>query len=164
MDHNSRWIALDATSSADPMTMPSVMPARDPSRPAPRRRRPKAPRGLGRPVVGMGDGLARRCPTAPDGHLEGVDDELGTHVLGDRPAHDAPGEGVKDHGQVGLAVLGRVLGDVHHPQAIGLSGIEGPLDQVVGGLSTEIPTGAPSTAMPAICAWRIKRSTRLREQ
>ena len=69
-------------------------------------------------------------------------------MAGDRPAHDATAEGVEDHGQIRLAVLGRVLGDVHHPQAIGLGGIEGPLDQVVGGLSTGVPTGAPSPATP----------------
>ena len=96
----------------------------------------------------VGDGLAGGWAPSPDGHLEGVDDELGAHVIGDRPAHHAPGEGVEDHGQVGLAVLGRVLGDVHHPEAVGLGGIEGPLDQVVGRLGIEIPPRAASPAAP----------------
>ncbi len=99
-------------------------------------------------MIGMGDRLTGRWPAPPDGHLEGVDDELRAHVIGDRPAHDPAAERVEDDGQVGLAVLGRVLGDIHHPQAIRLGGIEGPLDQVIGGLSTEVPTGAAAPAPP----------------
>jgi len=38
--------------------------------------------------------------------------------------------------------------DVHHPQTVRLSGIEGPPDQVVGGLEGRIPLRAPSPAAP----------------
>ena len=69
-------------------------------------------------VVGVGHGLARGWPAPPERHLDGVDDELGTDVVGDRPAHDSAAEGVEDHGQVHLAVAGGVLGDVHHPQPV----------------------------------------------
>ena len=96
----------------------------------------------------MGDRLASGWASAPDGHLEGIDHELGSHVIGDRPAHDATAEGVEDHGQVRLAVLGRVLGDVHDPQAVRLGGIEGPLNQVVGRLGIEVTPRAATPAAP----------------
>jgi len=54
----------------------------------------------------------------PHGHLHGVDHQLLAHVVGDRPADDPAAEGVEDGGQVDLALLRRVLGDVHHPQAV----------------------------------------------
>ena len=54
-------------------------------------------------MIGMGNRLTRGWPTTPDGHLEGVDHELGTHVIGDRPAHHSPAEGIEDDGQVGLS-------------------------------------------------------------
>src|SRR5580704_3451262 len=95
----------------------------------------------------MGDGLPSWWTTAPDGHLESIDHEIRTHVVGDRPAHDSAAEGVEDHGQVGLAGLGRMLGDAHDPQTVRFFGIEGPLDQVVRGLGIEItPRAAAATA------------------
>ena len=51
-------------------------------------------------------------PAAPDGHLDGVDDELGADVIGDRPAHDPAGPGVEHDGEVDPALTGGVLGDV----------------------------------------------------
>src|SRR5712692_8421367 len=40
-------------------------------------------------VVGMHHRLTRRWTSTPDGHLHGVDDELGPDVIGDRPPHDS---------------------------------------------------------------------------
>jgi hypothetical protein len=34
--------------------------------------------------------------------MQGVDHELGAHVVGDRPAHDLSGEDVEDRGAVDL--------------------------------------------------------------
>ena len=45
-----------------------------------------------------GLGLVRSA--APDGHVEGVQDQLGAQVLSHRPAHNSPGEGVQDHRQL----------------------------------------------------------------
>lgn len=68
---------------------------------------------------------------SPGGHLEGVDDELGAHVIGDRPAHDRSAEDVQDGAAVHLPLTGGVLGDVGAPQPVrGISG-EPALHQVL---------------------------------
>jgi hypothetical protein len=69
-------------------------------------------------------------------------------VIGDRPAHDAPGEGVEDDSQIGLAGVGRVFGDVHDPQAVRLGGVKGPLDQVIGQLVIDVAPRAAAAATP----------------
>ena len=48
----------------------------------------------------------------PDRHLQGVDDELGAHVLGHRPADAATAEAVDDDGEVELAFPRLNLGQV----------------------------------------------------
>jgi hypothetical protein len=39
-------------------------------------------------------------PATSDGHLQRVGDELSAHVLGHRPPHDPPAEGVLDGGKI----------------------------------------------------------------
>jgi len=98
-------------------------------------------------VVGMRDGLVLGWLAPPDGHLDGVDDELGTDVIGYRPAHDPATERVEDDGQVHLPVAGGVLGDIHDPQPIRFGGVEPATDEVVAGLAA-VTAGAatpPST-------------------
>jgi hypothetical protein len=82
----------------------------------------------------MGDGANWWTPT-PEGHLEGVDDELGAHVIADRPAHHHPAERLEDHGQVDLPVAGGMLGDIHHPQPVRLGRIENPVHEIGGGVA-----------------------------
>jgi hypothetical protein len=65
-----------------------------------------------------------------DGHVEGVQDQLGAQVLSHRPAHNSPGEGVQDHRQVQPALVGALLGDVGHPQPVRPWRQEVPFDQV----------------------------------
>lgn len=93
----------------------------------------------------MRHGLALWWPAPPEGHLDGVDDELGTDVVGHRPAHNSAAEGVEDHGQVDLAVPGGVFGDVHHPQAVRFGGIELAADEIVGGLAAIAACAAASS-------------------
>ena len=60
-----------------------------------------------------------------------------------------------------------MFGDVHDPETVRLSGVEGPLDQIVGRLGIEVTPGAAASTAPVDAghpAWRIRRSTRLREQ
>jgi hypothetical protein len=77
--------------------------------------------------------------------LDGVDDELGTDVVGNRPAHDSAAEGVEDHGQVHLAVAGGVFGDVHHPQAVRSSGVELAADEIIARLAAVATCAAASS-------------------
>jgi hypothetical protein len=79
-------------------------------------------------------------------HLHGVDDELGTNVISDRPADDASAEGVEDHRQIYLALGCRMLGHVHDPEAVGFGGVEEPVDQVVAGLGAVAPGAAVAPA------------------
>ena len=99
-------------------------------------------------MVGVGDGLVLGRAPSPNGHLHRVDDELGPDVIGDRPPHNATAEGVEHHRQVHLALVSRMVGDVHHPQVIGLGRIEGPIDQIVGRLSDRVSTRAASAPAP----------------
>jgi hypothetical protein len=96
----------------------------------------------------MSDRVSRWRLAAPDGHLQGVDDELGAHVIADRPAHHHPAERLEDHRQVDLAIAGRVFGDVHHPQAVRLDRIEGPVDEVRRRLGGRVASGAAPPAPP----------------
>jgi len=85
---------------------------------------------------------------APDGHLHGVDHELGADVVGDGPADDPAAEGVEHHRDVDLALGRRVLGHVHHPQPVSLGGIEGPVDQVVARIGGPVTAGAAAPLAP----------------
>ena len=94
--------------------------------------------------IRVNDGSGVRL-TSPGGHLESIDDELGSDVIGDRPAHDAAAEDVEDRTAVDLAVPRRMFGHVRAPQLVGRLGDELPLDQVLvdGG-------SGPVAALPAV--------------
>jgi hypothetical protein len=51
-------------------------------------------------------------------HLQRVDDELGAHVLGHRPANDHPGERVLDSGEVEPALPGSEIRQIGDPQHV----------------------------------------------
>jgi hypothetical protein len=53
------------------------------------------------------------------GHAEGVEHEQRGLGAVDRPADHVAGERVRDDAAVDLALAGRVLGDVGHPQLVG---------------------------------------------
>jgi len=86
-------------------------------------------------------------PAAPQGHLEGVDDELGTDVVGDGPADDPAGPGVEDDGDVHLAAVGGVLGDVSDPQLVGPVHGELAVHQIVAGLGIGVAARASLAAL-----------------
>ena len=71
-----------------------------------------------------------------------VDDELGAHVIGDRPADDPAGPGVDHDGEVDPALAGGVLGDVLHPQPVGAVGSELAVHQIVDAGSLGVAAGA----------------------
>ena len=79
---------------------------------------PLAPRQLGEvtarvltAAVGMEDDALLGCALG-EGHLEGVFDQLGAHVVGQGPADDPAGGQVDDRRQVGPALPGGDVGDV----------------------------------------------------
>ncbi len=81
-------------------------------------------------MIGVGD-RAVGWPAAQGGHVDRVGDELGAHVIGDRPADDPSGPGVDDDGEVDPALAGAVLGDVLHPQPVRAVGAELAMHQIV---------------------------------
>ena len=81
-------------------------------------------------------------------HLHGVDHELGADVIGDRPAHHPSAPGVEHDSQVDLALSGRVLGHVHHPQTVRLGRVEVALHQVLGRGGVGITSGAAPELPP----------------
>ena len=98
----------------------------------------------------MGDGLVSGWLSAPYRHLHGVRDQLGAHVIGDRPADDSAGPGVDDDGEVHLAGSGGVFGDVHDPQTVRALGVEAPVDQVV--VDGSVPGSGAATAFAVVDA------------
>ena len=65
------------------------------------------------------------------GGVEGVGDELGAHVVGDRPPRQAAGVAVDHGGQVQVRAVGqRQVGDVPDVPAVRRRGGEVPLEQV----------------------------------
>ena len=78
----------------------------------------------------------------PDRHLQRVDDELGTHVIGDRPADHPTAPGVDHDGEVDLALGGGMLGDIGDPQPVGTLRCELAVHQVVAGRRVGVASGA----------------------
>jgi hypothetical protein len=64
--------------------------------------------------------------------VEGVEDELGTHVIRESPADDLAAVKVEDDGQVGPALVGPHVRDVGCPHLVRLTRLERPLDEVRG--------------------------------
>jgi hypothetical protein len=90
----------------------------------------------------MRHGLTGHRSSPPGSHLQGVDHQLGSYVVGDGPAHDHAAVAVEHDRDVHLALGRGVLGHVHHPQAVRLSWVEAALDQVLGRLGARVTTGA----------------------
>ena len=84
----------------------------------------------------------------PDGHVEGVHHQLGSEVVGHRPANHPAAEDIQDHGQVQPARPGRDVGDVRGPHPIRCRRREPPPDQVWGRSGLRVPSSQPSTPAP----------------
>jgi hypothetical protein len=94
-------------------------------------RRPLEP-GL-RAVIAVDHGLVGDRRAVGDGHAQGIGNQRSGLMCVDRPADHPAGEHVQHHTAVHLAFLGRMLGDVGHPQLVGGRPVEAALDQVCGG-------------------------------
>jgi hypothetical protein len=62
--------------------------------------------------------------TRPNGHTQGITDQRRLHMWGHGPADELAREQIEHHGQVKPAAGGAYVGDVAHPSAIGLLGLE----------------------------------------
>ena len=71
-------------------------------------------RGVLRAAIGVEDDSRRRVATG-DGHVQSGRDELGPHVVGDRPADQFPGMQVNDGRHIGPAVPCLHVRDVAAP-------------------------------------------------
>jgi len=85
---------------------------------------------------------------AQPGHVQGVGDQLGAQMIGDRPAHHAAGEDIEDDRGVDPALTGAVLGDVGDPQPVRALGDEAAVDQVRPGRSRGPGPAPPATVNP----------------
>jgi hypothetical protein len=84
----------------------------------------------------------------PDGHLQGVESEIGLEVGADAPAHDHSGEHVGDEGDIGEAGPGGHVGDVGHPQLVGGASCKGPFHQVWSLAGPPVRNGGSPAATP----------------
>jgi hypothetical protein len=73
----------------------------------------------------VGPGLA-----AGQGHAQRVEHEVGAHVCGELPAHDAAAVGVDDEAEEHQALPAAQVGEVRQPQLIGSAGAEVAVDQI----------------------------------
>jgi len=89
-------------------------------------------------AVGVEDHALVGSP-GEEGHSQGILDQLGAHVVGQRPADDPATGQVDDRRQVGPALPGHDVGDVAHVAAVELGArAEVPLDQVLRPLGLRI--------------------------
>jgi hypothetical protein len=101
-------------------------------------------------AIGVGDELeVGSVVTLPQGHPQGVEDEVGTHVGGGLPADDLAAEGVDHEGEVADALPGAQVGEVADPEPVRPWSAEVALDQVgpAGGLRVG-RCGAPGLTAP----------------
>ncbi len=93
-----------------------------------------------------------------DGHLEGVEDEVGLEVLGGLPANDAAAADIQHEGEVDEAFAGLQVGEVADPQLVGGRCREAPLDEIgrarrcVVGLCQPAASGLALSALQAVAA------------
>ena len=78
--------------------------------------------GVLRAAVGVGDDAGDGAAAGGDGHAEGVEDELGAHVVGHRVAEQPAGAEIEHRRQVQPALTGGDVGDVLHHATSGAPG------------------------------------------
>ena len=100
-------------------------------------------------MIAVRDRLAFDRLAPPDRHLDRVDDEFGTHVIRDRPAHHSPRVRVEDRRQIHLAFPRWMFGHVHHPKLVRGDGIEAAVDEIIRRCRS-VAAGAATLATPPI--------------
>ena len=80
-------------------------------------------------AIGVNDQTGPRLP-ALNGHLQGVENELGINPTADRPAYDTARVQIEHDGQIQPSLFGRKVRDIGNPSDIRLGYAEAPLEQV----------------------------------
>ena len=75
------------------------------------------------------------------GHVQSIKHELGFQSVAHRPADDPATVGIQHDGQVQEPGPGWDIGDVGHPELVGLIGVEVPVDQIAGRSHPFVPEG-----------------------
>ena len=79
--------------------------------------------------------------SVPNRHLKGVDGEVRAQGFGDLPAHHQAGEHVEDEGGVDPPSVRLDVGQIRHPEAVGLVGTKAALDEVGRTVLTLVGSG-----------------------
>lgn len=87
--------------------------------------------------------------SSPAGHLERVDDDLGSDPIGDRPADDTTAECVDDRSAVDPAVVRAMLRDVAEPESVRLGCAELSLHEIIVRCCVGFPTAPLATVRDA---------------
>ena len=67
-------------------------------------------------------------PTVPGSHIQGIYNQIRCRALTHGPAYNRPGEYIYDYRQVKPPFTGSVLRNICHPQLVGSSRCERPLN------------------------------------
>ena len=86
----------------------------------------------------MRTGCPYLCGTRPGGqlatqgdrHLEGIFDEVGAHVIADRPPDHPTGMGIDHGGQIQPSFPGAQVADVANPHRVEDAGVPDPLRRI----------------------------------
>jgi hypothetical protein len=105
----------------------------------------------------MMDHVAR--PTLAEGHVHGIQDQLGSQVVGHRPADDPAAPDIQDDRQIEKPRRGRDVGDVGDPQLVRARRLEIAVHQIGRGSGLFVAPCRDRAAAPAAGADQTRRAS-----
>ena len=97
-------------------------------------------------------------PTLAEGHVQGVQNQLGSQMVGHRPADDPAAPDIHDDRQIEEARRGRDVGDVGDPQLVRAGGLEVAVHQIGRGSGLFVALRRDRAAAPAAGADQTGRA------
>jgi hypothetical protein len=88
-------------------------------------------------------------PTLTEGHVQGIQNQLGSQMVCHRPADHLAAPDIHDDRQIEEARHGRNVGDVGDPQLVGAGGLEVAVHQIGRRPSLLVALRRDRTAAPA---------------
>ena len=104
----------------------------------------------------MMDHLSR--PTLAEGHVQGVQNQLGSQMVRHRPTDDPAAPDIHDDRQVEEARRGRDIGDIRDPQPVWTVRLEVAVDQIGRGSGVFVALRRDRAAAPAAGADQTGRA------